>query len=105
MKTAVRNYLLIASVASLFVLAGVLNGGESQKKPNPRDHTVTTKAGKTVHVTVRGKTYVAELADGTYDLTNGGSIRVKDGVLVWDAFGAVERLRNGTAKEFGDPPG
>src|SRR5687767_4512082 len=33
------------------------------------------------------------LKDGTYKLTNGGAIRVKDGVIVWDAFGAVEKLK------------
>jgi hypothetical protein len=33
------------------------------------------------------------LKDGTYKLTNVGAIRVKDGVIVWDAFGAVEKLK------------
>ena len=33
------------------------------------------------------------LKDGTYKLTNGGAIRVKGGVIVWDAFGAVEKLK------------
>jgi hypothetical protein len=33
------------------------------------------------------------LKDGTYKVTNGGAIRVKDGVIVWDAFGVIERLK------------
>jgi len=34
------------------------------------------------------------LKAGTYKLTNGGAIVIgEDGVIVWDAFGAVEKLK------------
>ena len=35
------------------------------------------------------------LADGTYKLNNGGAIRVRGGEIVWDAFGAIDRLKKG----------
>ena len=46
------------------------------------------------------KTYRVNLKDGVYKTDNGGAIRVRGGVIVWDAFGAVERLRRsgGTAE-------
>jgi hypothetical protein len=36
--------------------------------------------------------FKVDLQDGTYKTTNGGAIRVKGGVIVWDAFGVIERL-------------
>jgi hypothetical protein len=35
----------------------------------------------------------ASLADGQYQLANGGAIVVRHGRIVWDAFGALERFR------------
>ena len=108
MKITMRNYLLIGSVALLFAAAGILYGGS----PSPvgfksGDHTVTTTDGKTIQVKVKGRSYTADVADGTYKLTNGGAIRVRRGKVVWDAFGAVKRLRSGRAKPgaFTDPTG
>jgi hypothetical protein len=37
-------------------------------------------------------TFKAPLADGTHKLNNGGAIRVRGGVIVWDAFGVIDRL-------------
>ena len=106
MKTRMKSYLLIGSVALLFVLAGILYGGQPQRKvskggqnvSNSGEHTVTTKNGKTINVKVEGKSYTTNLADGTYKLTNGGAIRVRGGKVVWDAFGAVKRLKSGRWK-------
>ena len=42
--------------------------------------------------------FKAPLADGTYQLNNGGAIRVRGGVIVWDAFGVIDRL-NAQAKK------
>jgi hypothetical protein len=106
MKNTMRTYLLIGSVALLFVLAGILYGGSPQRKvskggqnvSSSGEHTVTTKAGKTIQVKVEGKSYTADVADGTYKLTNGGAIRVRSGKVVWDAFGAVKRLKTGRWK-------
>jgi len=36
--------------------------------------------------------FKVDLQDGTYKTSNGGAIRVKGGVIVWDAFGVIERL-------------
>ena len=36
--------------------------------------------------------FKVDLQDGIYKTTNGGAIRVKGGVIVWDAFGVIERL-------------
>ena len=46
------------------------------------------------------------LANGTYQLNNGGAIRVRGGVIVWDAFGVIERLKvpGATAHDV-DPDG
>jgi hypothetical protein len=101
MKITMRNYLLVASVALLFALAGMLYGGQRQRKGSQGgqnvssngEHTVTTKNGKTIQVRVEGKQYTADVADGSYKLTNGGAIRVQAGKIVWDAFGAVKRLK------------
>src|SRR5947207_181689 len=106
MKITMRNYLLIGSVTLLFVAAGMLYGGQPQRKVSKSgqnvsssgEHTVTTTDGKTIHVTVKGKQYAADVADGTYKLTNGGAIRVRGGKIVWDAFGAVKRLKTGRWK-------
>jgi hypothetical protein len=106
MKKTMKNYLLIGSVTLLFAVAGMLYGGSPQRKVSKGgqnvsttgEHTVTTKAGKTINVKVEGKQYTADVADGTYKLTNGGAIRVRGGKVVWDAFGAVKRLKTGRWK-------
>jgi hypothetical protein len=106
MKTTMKNYLLIGSVTLLFAVAGMLYGGEPQRivskvrqnVSTSGEQTVTTKNGKTIQVRVEGKSYTANVADGTYKLTNGGAIRVLSGKIVWDAFGAVKRLQSGRWK-------
>jgi hypothetical protein len=35
----------------------------------------------------------ASLQDGQYQLANGGAIVVRNGRIVWDAFGALERFK------------
>ena len=70
------------------------------------DGSVTTTGGTKIEMSYepgsrkfyawvqKGKEMVAA-ADGTYKLTNGGSIRVKTGEIVWDAFGVVEKVNKG----------
>jgi hypothetical protein len=110
MKTTMKNYLLVASVALLFALTRMLYGGQPQSGQNVSsngEHTVTTKNAKTIQVKVEGKSYTADVADGAYKLTNGGAIRVRGGKIVWDAFGAVKRLKTGRWKPgmITDPTG
>jgi hypothetical protein len=115
MKTTMRNYFLIGCVVLLFAVAGILYGGEPQRRVSKvrqnvstsGEQTVTTKNGKTIQVKVEGKSYTTNVADGNYKLTNGGAIRVRGGKIVWDAFGAVKRLQSGRWKPgmFVDPTG
>ena len=100
-----KNYLLIASLA-LLLGAGILYGSQRRRVASKNeDHTVTTTEGKNVVVKVNGKWFTADLPDGTYKLTNGGSIRVRNRKVVWDAFGAAHRLKTGHWRGFTDPTG
>jgi hypothetical protein len=99
MKTTMKNCLLIASLALLFAAGGMLYGGQRRQiSSKSGEHSVTTTDGTTIHVKVEGKSYTANVADGTYKLTNGGAIRVRGGKVVWDAFGVVKRLKTGRWK-------
>jgi hypothetical protein len=52
--------------------------------------------GKNFHAVTAGGT---PLKDGDYKLDNGGAIKVRGGLVVWDAFGAVDAFkRTGIAK-------
>jgi hypothetical protein len=104
MKNTTKNYLLIGSVVLLFTAAGLLYGARSGEAQN-NEQTVTTKKGKTIHIKAEGKVFTTDAANGTYKLTNGGAIRVKGGKVVWDAFGAVNRLKKGQWKGYIDTNG
>ena len=41
------------------------------------------------------KTFKVDLKNGTYKLDNDGAIRVRGGVVVWDAFGVVDKIKKG----------
>ena len=43
---------------------------------------------------VNAKGFKVDLKNGTYKLDNGGAIRVRGGVVVWDAFGVVEKIKS-----------
>ena len=109
MKTTMKNPLLIASAALLFVAAGTLFGAKgrpaAKEGATSGEHTVTTLKGKAIVVKAEGRVFRADVADGEYKLTNGGAIRVKGGKVVWDAFGAVERLKKGQWRGYADPTG
>ena len=98
MKT--KNYLM-GSVTLLVVVSGMLYGGQRRQpvrkaeQHNGEKHSVTTNDGKTIVVTAEGKVFKLDVPDGAYQLTNGGAIRVRGGKVVWDAFGAVKRLKAG----------
>lgn len=71
-----------------------------------REHTVTSKDGKTITLRVEGNVFTTDVPDGTYKLTKGGAIRVRNGRVVWDAFGAANRLKAGRWKgPYTDPSG
>jgi hypothetical protein len=67
--------------------------------PTPRFQTQSlTMTNGTAFNAVFDRTsnsFKVDLKDGTYRTTNGGAIRVRGGVIVWDAFGVIERLRKG----------
>ena len=87
-----NNYLLIGGVA-LLLAAGTLYGVGPRQAYG--EHTVTTLRGRTIVVRAEGRVFIANAPDGNYKLTNGGAIRVRGGKVVWDAFGAVNRLKTG----------
>jgi hypothetical protein len=41
------------------------------------------------------------LRDGVYKIVGGGSIRVKNGIIVWDAFGVISKLSAGNYQALG----
>jgi hypothetical protein len=105
MKNTTNNFLLIGAVALVFAAAGIIYANSGEVRSQNGDHTVKTTKGKTIHVGIKGKSYTANVADGTYKLTNGGAIRVRGGKVVWDAFGTVNRLKKGQWKGFIDTNG
>ena len=75
--------------------------------PNLRDQSLAMSNGTAFNATFdrNRNVFKVPLANGTYQLNNGGAIRVRGGVIVWDAFGVIERLnRQGPAQDL-DPPG
>ena len=100
------DYLLMGSAALVFAAAGILYGAHpGQVRSDSGEQTVTTTDGKMIHVKVAGRVYRADVADGTYKLTNGGAIRVRGGKVVWDAFGAVQRRKTGKTRSIPEPIG
>ena len=85
----------------------MLYGGQPRPPANASgEHTVTTLGGKKIVITAERTVFTANVPDGTYKLSNGGEIRVKSGRVVWDGFGAVNRLKAGRWKGgYIDPVG
>lgn len=106
MNRIVPVVLATAAVVSV-AYAGLPLGGVSTRQSSQCDGNVTTTSGEQIAVicAARGRAlyaYVSRrgmrqpLADGAYNLTNGGAIRVSGaGHIVWDAFGVVDRLNRG----------
>ena len=95
--------------ATVMAVHGGLAGGGK-----PADQVLYTAGGAKVLATFDGQGYKAlaskagaqaPLADGYYKLSNGGAIRVKAGKIVWDAFGAIERLKSRGFAECLSEPG
>jgi len=93
MKSKVSNYLLVTAVALLCAVAGTLYGQARQMPAKQGVQTLTTLRGKKIIVRAEGQVFAANAPDGEYKLTNRGAIRVRGGKVVWDAFGAVQRLK------------
>ena len=105
---------------ALFAVAALaaMPGGESRSADAPRsaEQLLTTTDGLRIYqivdlnnrtaraMTDSGRGRVA-LPDGDYRLSNGGAIKVRGGVIVWDAFGAIERLNAGASRSGPDPAG
>lgn len=101
MKTTRTKYFLIVSAALLLAASSTLYAISEEHK----SHTVKTLRGRTIVIRAEGKVFTANAPDGNYKLTNGGAIRVRGGKVVWDAFGAVQRLKAGSWRGFVDPTG
>lgn len=87
------------ALAALVVAAGALAKPPAAPK-SAKEQVLQTADGKQIVTSIDGRTIRARpaggsgpIADGTYTLTNGGSVRVKGGEVVWDAFGAVEKIK------------
>lgn len=70
--------------------------GASRRLVVPNQRLAITGGG-TVNAVFdnKARTFRVNLRDGVYKTDNGGAIRVRNGLIVWDAFGAVERLKRG----------
>ncbi len=94
-----------AQRASIGGVAGYVGGQPAYHTGQVGDQTLMTTAGEHIDVVFDGgrRAYYgfrtlrdgrhAVLADGVYNLTNRGAVRVSGGGhIVWDAFGVVERV-------------
>lgn len=77
-------------------------GSEAQPKKIP-DQVLLSKdgikfvarfEGRRVRALVAKGRSTMPPADGVYELTNGGAIKIEGGWIVWDAFGVIERLKD-----------
>jgi hypothetical protein len=104
--------LCIVGCALVVVTAAMVSGGQSPTKKTT-EQTLTATDGTKIVATVDGKEFKAftqqgtkrtPLRDGEYKLPNNGAIRVKGGKVIWDAFGAVDKVkRTGVPKDQGVP--
>jgi hypothetical protein len=84
-------------------------GGNAAKTAFPT-FALASVDGQAITQTFDGKSFHARgsggpLKDGDYKLANGGAIKVRGGIIVWDAFGVVAKLkRTGIASDL-DPTG
>jgi hypothetical protein len=105
----VRRYAAaLAAAAAMLAMAGVaaVSSSAATKQKTYPVHSLTTSDGTRFVQTYDGRNFHARgLRDGTHRLTNGGAIRVRGGIIVWDAFGVVARSKRGTAVADLDPTG
>jgi hypothetical protein len=87
------SYPFITITALLSVTVAVLAQPRAQQTRS-RDQVLTTTDGRKVVAHFDGRGYSVRLRDGQYKTTNGGAIRVQGGKIVWDAFGAIEKLKH-----------
>jgi hypothetical protein len=104
----VAAFLVAATLAS-----GFSNATGSQSAPADaikrfNRQTLQTVRGVTIHQvfdpvsrTVSASANGRPLKDGVYKIVNGGSIRVKGGIIVWDAFGVISKLNSGDYQALG----
>jgi hypothetical protein len=98
-------FLFVASVALEVVSGQSIPRRPGRLQPRPYEILVTTTGTRvTSFYNASGKVFSAlttqngrqvPLHDGTYRLTNGGAIRVINGIIVWDAFGVIDQLNKG----------
>ncbi|MBX9776750.1 MAG: hypothetical protein K2Y71_20420 [Xanthobacteraceae bacterium] len=72
-------------------------------RPTVPNQALAITGGNTINAVFdsKARAFKVNLRDGVHKLDNGGAIRVRGGVIVWDAFGAVERLRRGQGMAAG----
>jgi len=104
--SSVRNLKVALAVAGAVLAVTALAMGDSNAQLNGLAkerigkviHTFPhkTRDGQAFETRFDGKNFHAvtssgaALKDGDYKLDNGGSIKVRGGLVVWDAFGAVD---------------
>lgn len=113
---------IVRFAVPLVVFGGVLGAfglaknarGEARAEARHPVHLLKTKSGITFQQTFDGKKLHAvvqsaqgnvPLRNGQYKLTNGGEIKVQDGIIVWDAFGVVEKVSKGAPNAIVDDVG
>ena len=98
-------FLFVASVALEVVSGQSLPRSPGRLQPRPYETLVTTTGSRVTSIyNARDKVFSAlvtqngrqvPMRDGTYRLTNGGAIRVRNGIIVWDAFGVIDAVNKG----------
>lgn len=113
MPTSSRFVIPVLIAGALIGTAGIaISASSSPNQNNRAEQALQTSDGNSIVVVSEGGSAKAfagngrtPLKDGTYKLTNGGTIKVRGGKVVWDAFGAIEKMKRGGMLTSSDPIG
>jgi hypothetical protein len=115
MPTHSRLTVPVLVAGALLGATGIaMSAGPATEHAQRIEQTLQTPGGNSIVITSEGGAAKAfsvagnnrtPLRDGTYKLTNGGSIKVRNGKVVWDAFGAIEKMKRGGMLTSSDPIG
>ncbi len=89
--------LLLSAGALLVVMVSAFDGDAAATRAGPQVLQLTDGTKVNAIFNQGSRSFSVALKDGTYKLSNGGAIRVQGGKIVWDAFGAIDKLRRGAA--------
>ena len=88
---------VISAGALLLIMIAALGSDAATRRQGNQVLQLTDGTKVNAVFDQQGRGFKVQLKDGTYKLSNGGVVRVQGGRIVWDAFGAIEKLRRGTA--------